>query len=205
MNVLPSKEFVEYEELANWSANGVRQDFNQMQIHIRMQHDSSIKTFKCKLCSKLFIKESLFQSHNCRDRQPCKCDVCGRQLKNGLNLEKHEVLLHSQPGVIFCNVCAKLFSTADERDKHHVQYKLKKKMGTLKLSGRFECDMCRIISKTKNDLRRHMLVRHNPDGDKFKCKICKRLYSSELTLQQHRCKGKSKNSSLASQINPCYS
>lgn len=159
--------------------------------HILVKHDSSTACYKCTSCYKSFLKESSFQSHNCRYRDSCECNICGRKLKNWGTLKKHRILFHSSASTIFCIVCAKLFVSVDDRDQHQLQCKLKKLM-TLSRSGgghTFECDICQKVMKTKGLLKKHMSVKHHASDEiKLKCNTCGNTFIQELALQNHKCK-----------------
>lgn len=74
--------------------------------HMLCMHITDKSKFQCKICKQYRLTESSRKKHTCP-----KCDVCGIVLSNNNGLQKHKVLLHSGPNVIFCCVCAKLFDT----------------------------------------------------------------------------------------------
>lgn len=170
-----------------------------LENHILRMH--SVTDVVCKICKRHFDNQVEYDSHkdecsksakhdSIQNRAPCECDICGRQMSNIYTLKKHKTLFHSSPGAIFCSVCGKLFSVADERDEHQLQCELRRKMGTLKLTGKFECDYCHRVIKRKSELRRHMVMKHAPGGHSLKCKSCKTIFLQESSLQSHKCKGR---------------
>lgn len=166
------------------------QNNTYLRIHMRRQHDPSTKKFKCPQCRAVFMHETSLEKHDCPNSQSYRCRDCGKQLSNLKTFRMHQIRFHSS-NTIFCTICSRLFTVADDRDKHQLKCDLQRKMSYFKTYGRFECDICKFVSNRKSKLRAHMLAKHNPDADKLKCQICKRFYLSELALHEHRCMGKS--------------
>lgn len=174
--------------------------------HIRIKHDSNVEKFQCPLCSAIFMKSISLQAHICPKSTEHPCDICGRNLSNARTLQlvhtfyistvnykfsiifisyilfltvysrTHKILLHSPSGTIFCNVCSKLFSSVEERDKHKIECSLRSKMYKLKSNGRFECDICHVKVGTKGNLRQHMRRKHDPNAEDFRCKLCRTIF-----------------------------
>lgn len=78
--------------------------------------------FVCKICKSNFDNQIEYDVHRAacaaavedrikQSRGPFECDGCGRLLKGYRALKKHKIKFHSEPDVIFCCVCAKLFDT----------------------------------------------------------------------------------------------
>lgn len=111
------------------------------------------------------------------------CDVCGKVLSSKYAMQRHKIVVHKTEGEHFCNVCIKLFPTADDLAEH--KSKCVRKRGKLESSVRFECDICGAILKNRAVLNKHMRWKHIPSAKKFQCKLCKAAFVQQLLLEIH--------------------
>lgn len=167
--------------------------------HMRMKHDSNIEKFKCELCSRIFVKKSSLGTHNCRRKTgrfiiniPMPCEICGRILSSKGTLQKHQILLHSSPDIIFCNVCGRKFSNADDRNAHRDECALKTQIRKSKAFGELGCFVCNTMFKSNQLLRCHIEMKHT-DLQTFECNLCQTIFMKEFSLRAHICKPKRTN------------
>lgn len=96
------------------------------------------------------------------------CDICGKVVHR-LSLPRHTIVKHSSPDAIFCNICATIFSTVEERDAHRVECNQRKRKRDTKSRRRsrarntnqFQCDICEENFSSKLLLRKHTISQHS--------------------------------------------
>lgn len=114
-----------------------------------------------------------------------KCDECGKILGRKDSLQRHKILLHGASGGFFCNICIKVFSTAQELAEHKKLCTWKRNNGDKIICGQFECDICGTKLKNKSILRGHMRWKHNPSAKQFKCVRCESTFLRKSLLEIH--------------------
>lgn len=55
------------------------------------------------------------------------CDVCGQVLGNELALQRHQIVMHSEPGTIICSNCLETFESAGELTTHRQECLMRRK------------------------------------------------------------------------------
>lgn len=167
--------------------------------HMRMKHDPNVKKFKCDVCCRVFVQTSSLKTHNCgREtgkcvrRIPMPCEICGKILSSKGTLQKHQILLHSLPDTIFCNVCGRKFNSTDDRDAHREECARKTQIRKSKAFGELGCFICSTMFKSNKLLRNHIDMKHT-NCETFSCNLCKMIFMKEFSLRAHICKPKRDN------------
>ncbi|GAB1604159.1 zinc finger protein 45-like [Argonauta hians] len=165
---------------------------------------SSVKSFQCKVCLKLFAQRYYLQIHNRihTGEKPFHCDLCPKQFvrKDSLQIhrrshtgerpfqcdiclkhfaQKHYLLIHekthSNEKPFQCDICFKHFA-----QRHYLQVHQKTHTG----QKQYECDICKEQFTHKDYLQIH---RRSHTGEKpFQCDICIQRFSRKDTLVIHR-------------------
>lgn len=96
--------------------------------HMIRHHISDPKKFKCKSCKMKFRKKKLLKRHDCRKKANIfACEACGKVYGSESGFNKHKIVAHSEPGTLFCNLCAKLFTSLVELAIHRSECLMKKR------------------------------------------------------------------------------
>lgn len=125
-----------------------------------------------------------------------KCDICDMTFSHVVNVRRHKMYFHSQPGTHLCKICAKIFPSAEILAEHRVGCYEKKKMRLnnpkIHMGKSFECYVCRRITNSRRKLYSHMRNMHvskkaeDTHGVKnFVCSWCGKSFSREYLLKQH--------------------
>nr|XP_026690285.1 zinc finger and BTB domain-containing protein 49-like [Ciona intestinalis]XP_026690286.1 zinc finger and BTB domain-containing protein 49-like [Ciona intestinalis] len=96
---------------------------------------------------------------------------------------------HTKPSVYTCKECLKYFTNITDAFHHcYTEHQQSKK--SLDISNRLldtkshSCQHCGRIFNNKNNLKRHILIKHTADK-RFKCSHCGRRYAIRQSLQYH--------------------
>lgn len=173
------------------------------------------RQFPCTHCSRMFTQQRIIQYHVARahskqrrangeddvldgeegelgagpsgDWEGYKCDDCGRTFRNRVRLAEHRHSVHEEPGHRFqCELCPSSYTRVDELTKHTIAVHNQEKT--------HHCDKCNKASFTQKSLLEYHQklhdIPHKPRKIRqFKCKVCKRRFSTEPELTEHECTG----------------
>ncbi|XP_031628843.1 zinc finger protein 91-like [Contarinia nasturtii] len=118
-----------------------------------------------------------------------KCDVCFKMFFDKNNVRRHKMSVHGlSSGPYPCTSCKEVFITASDL----IDHKTKCKKETNDNAGH-ECPICKMLFSQKYSLLRHMQLEHDPNVEKFRCKLCSRVYTDKSKFENHPC-GKSRKS-----------
>ncbi|KAL9915466.1 uncharacterized protein ACN427_002730 isoform 1-T1 [Glossina fuscipes fuscipes] len=141
--------------------------------------------FECPECKKKLptdrkLKEHLKYSHD--PQSSVICDKCGKTLKSGYSLKKHNEIEHSDkpkppPEPQQCEICGTWL--------RHLSG-LKQHMKSLHEDTNIEhrCHICNKTSSTARALRRHIYHNHEC-ARKFKCTLCEKAFKRAQDLREH--------------------
>uniref|UniRef100_T1ILI6 BTB domain-containing protein n=1 Tax=Strigamia maritima TaxID=126957 RepID=T1ILI6_STRMM len=105
------------------------------------------QSFKCTLCSKIFIDSKSLIEHSSLHLQRFECDVCGTCFANQRDLRRHEhrhIPIHLREPQFECQECGKRFHNQGSLVNHRNVHK-----------ERFKCDLCGHCSQSKVMLEKH--------------------------------------------------
>uniref|UniRef100_A0A1I8PH00 Protein krueppel n=1 Tax=Stomoxys calcitrans TaxID=35570 RepID=A0A1I8PH00_STOCA len=130
------------------------------------------KTFKCEICTKVFSRRSIYNTHVLIHSGNFSCLECGKKFKSYDNLNQH-MLCHK--GERFeCKTCGKEYSDEDDYDVHVLSHKNDEP---------FQCKECGKVLKTLFGLRTHLL-RHKGEK-KYQCPHCPKSFVVRSGLYGH--------------------
>lgn len=141
--------------------------------HIRLYHSRPTK-HSCETCNQEFETTKQLHEHmNESNHKTLICDVCSSTFLNRVSLMRHIRNKHSQN--YKCSDCDQLFDGKIELNRHvRVEHVLKNKQ--------WVCHMCGHSSKSKDNLRHHMVMHGEK---KHKCKFCEKSFHLKIGLVQH--------------------
>lgn len=92
--------------------------------HMQLKHASSADTSseEWKQC-----ENNLNQTRHSDRERDYVCDVCGQVLGNELALQRHQIVMHSEPGTIICSNCLETFDSAGELTTHRQECLMRRK------------------------------------------------------------------------------
>ena len=128
------------------------------------------------------VEEKVYKSENKlpkskREKKNCelKCEHCGKEFRCKSDLDRH-ILTHSGRKEHICKQCGNSFKQKSDV-KRHIRTAHSKDVQMV------NCEKCSFPFSTKTSLKRHMTRMHEA---KY-CGICRRVFSSEISLDQHQC------------------
>lgn len=135
---------------------------------------TSIKSYKCSECDKMFRHRSVLELHmriHSKDK-PYQCKVCGKGFRFSSYLQQH-VIIHTGKKPYKCPDCGKEFAFLQNMKTHQKLHQEKP----------FRCNSCRKGYSDEIQLQHHMLS-HN--GEKpHKCHLCNRSFGLAYLLRDH--------------------
>ena len=137
---------------------GFRNEKNKWE-HIASKH-LKLEDFLCDQCPKRFPTQKHLKSHMRSQHDPritITCEQCGKTFFNDYNLKRH-IKIHNKP---------KVELTPKEPESH-------------------ECDICKLICRSRIGLKSHKKVVHML---KFQCSICLKRFATGAEVQNHLCCG----------------
>lgn len=167
--------------------------------HILLTHGGE-DTFACRVCRKSFsYRQGLIQHMVIHSKEKLfKCSVCHRSFLRRHSLTKH-MLIHTGEKPFQCHVCHRSFALRRGLKNHmlvHVDARNKKRDKSLadgeNLSNinqmeekRFQCSVCDKSYRNKYHLFDHHMRTHSGGEKNYKCKNCKKEFSTSADLRQH--------------------
>lgn len=128
---------------------------------------------KCNVCDRVFVFKLYLENHICT-----YCKICNKKWKEKTEFLEH-LKIHQKKNpdgtgkvVLVCFVCKREFASRQLLKAHTVH----------RSRGLFLCKECPKSFKTKIQLKRHDDVHDK----KFECEICKKRFSINATLQNHK-------------------
>lgn len=102
------------------------------------------------------------------------------------------ILVHSEPGHIFCSICSRQFASSEQLAEHRsnciVRKRERERDRKQAKFGRFESEICKTRAfKTNKYLQEHIRKQHIPNYKKFKCETCGSKFVRESSLKSHTC------------------
>ncbi|XP_054719044.1 zinc finger protein 260-like [Uloborus diversus] len=139
----------------------------------------------------LLVHDSVKKSHN--GETPFKCDICGKEFKEGRNLRRHE-RIHSEDKPHLCSECGKKF---------HERRSLVRHIQTHTGQRPYKCIHCPYRSSRSTRLREHVIINHTKDYPHV-CEECGKGFTRTGEMHKHKIKehSDSAKNSLASRELP---
>ena len=130
------------------------------------------KTFMCEFCDKSFSQSFELKRHTMihTDERPYKCDICKKAFRFRFSLNEHK-RTHTGERPYKCDICNKAFARSKSLKNHHNIH-----TG----DGPHKCDVCDKTFIVSRLLKSHKRTMHT-----FKCWICKKVFSSCCTVNEH--------------------
>ncbi|XP_059615291.1 zinc finger protein OZF-like [Phlebotomus argentipes] len=138
--------------------------------------------YTCAICDKQFIAKQNIRQHVVVVHKKTRnflCNFCGRKCVNRQSLIVHEQTHNENRPRVPCEFCKETFSTKHTLNKH-----LKLVHAELKQEERFWiCQQCSTITEGRYEYYEHLKT--HTDLDRFRCRYCRREFSSIDILAQH--------------------
>ena len=152
-------------------------NMNELQEHLKTQHDVGKARFYCETCGKSFSGAQILKDHVLREhterQQEWSCDLCPKTYKLKRALKQHIKRNHTEGNKEPCKFCNKLISK--EAMKQHVQ--------GIHGNVRHYCQYCDKSYQAKTDLRRHVESVH--EGATFPCQLCSIVHTNRQNDHKH--------------------
>merc|ERR1711860_287648 len=131
------------------------------------------KNFKCEQCNYATKTQKSLDYHvkikHPDDSKTSICDDCGQEVLVKL-MGKHKRTHFN----FKCTPCNRHFVSKEDLDEHIKGHKT------------FACDQCWRTYTLIGRLRKHIESSHHPDGRKFACEVCGKMFLTHTTLHHHR-------------------
>ena len=138
---------------------------------------------QCEHCQKHFTLQTALTDHFKKKRCPTihgtkPCTECSKSFFREGSLKKHLQLAHnfkSETQLSKCEICSKLFSSA-EKLQNHMKNHMEK-----------PCTECSKSYFQEGSLKKHLKLVHNIESERefFNCTICSKVFLSAKILQNH--------------------
>lgn len=151
------------------------------------ENDNDIISFSNDFNTEIIIPGETAQIESCVKKSGrVECGICGKSLSHKCSLRRHLTIVHSTRRSIICTACVRVFSSAEEQNKHTAECMWKKPNPDLNLKEvTFECYICKVSFKTKAKIRDHMRWKHDPNVKTFNCQICGLKFFTKWLLRGH--------------------
>ena len=151
-----------------------------MEEHVNVQH-LKVKKYQCVKCSKVFGYPWSLYNH-VRVKHECdgafKCYYCTKVFSTIKNLRNHVLSIHE--GVRYkCKICNRVLKCQSAYKSHLKAFHLPKTN-----HGHYICSRCNFKCTLKNDLIRHMKMKHKW-ADVHVCPVCHKAVRHRMTFDRH--------------------
>ena len=136
--------------------------------HVKREHLVPEKPYLCYYCNMRFFNSTQRRAHLNAEHVKPSCKVCGKTLRFDF-AAKHEAY-HAGLGFP-CHVCKKAFTSSKLANSHKYEVHVREDK---------ECEVCH-----KKVSHRHLRIHMRSHTNKDSCKICKKGFISNRTLQDH--------------------
>lgn len=140
------------------------------------------KRFQCELCSRLFAKQHLLNTHlkikhTEKEDRPYACTEpdCDQRFVMPALLRFHIDKVHNLGDSRVCDICARFFKCSKSYERHY-------QVEHTNIDQRVQCDLCQKWFKHLDTLKEH-IRRHK--ADRAQCKYCGRVSSNKKSLRLH--------------------
>ena len=157
--------------------------------NITLENSQLPKMFNCKTCGKECSKKRFAVNHCVLKHW--RCNKCGEIIKQTNNINRHKIRCQKQAQKDSssvqsqtkdndgkCRYCGKVYKNPASL-KTHISVKHKEEKG-----GDFGCDNCDFRTTEKNQLSKHLTMKHKPKV-KFHCGKCAYFCFSKSGLYKH--------------------
>lgn len=176
--------------------------------HVRRAHLHEDKEFKCDVCERQFNTRQQLQVHMLTHSitRQFQCDICALMFKCKKTLERH-IYTHQLKGKHKCLFCEESFIRMSHLNHHVRQDHLKDALTKCDACGKvlyqsqlkkhtalrhselrtYKCQVCSVECESKLALVLHMGSHKNlkPEGKKFECRACGKLFDRQIYVTKH--------------------
>ncbi|XP_059054684.1 zinc finger protein 180-like isoform X2 [Achroia grisella] len=138
------------------------------------------KTYKCNNCHKYFGSVTILNQHMNESHYNRICTQCGKTFNNITSLKVHEV---SHTLKFECHNCGKCYKSM-HTFKNHMKLKVCKKLNRKLTEPKLICDFCSKKYSNKQTLVVHIKIEHEK-GKAHVCSWCDKRFSAESRLKAH--------------------
>lgn len=160
------------------------EDWFFVPLHTLLQESPPV-CIVCSVCSESFQTKALLRTHLKVHIEPIVCRICGKAQTDKARLARH-MLVHTKEKNYTCSYCARTFTHNCNRKIHERTHTGEKP---------YKCTLCSFKSSQLSNMKCHMRLKHKTalpdhfslslDSDESICKICSRVFSSNISLKLH--------------------
>ncbi|KAH7704109.1 zinc finger protein [Aphelenchoides avenae] len=147
--------------------------------HIKAQHADAAETIHCKLCGETFKEKynlTAHLKHKHIEDEAYPCDQCDRVFKWKNSLTEHKRLHTGEAFKCEHPGCGLVTAFKQHYKKHMRAHEGKP----------FKCEECGEAYMYSDCLRRHTMVEHSSDAQRFYCDLCNYSTLRQDGLKEHR-------------------